>query len=368
MGGARWLPCLVAIVLAGCGEGEAPSIVVAARDLGPLEQSAAIRGRDGGYSGLFQGRSVWIYGDTILGVEDEDGSSWRNNSVSHTADLDAADGITGFIEPLSGAGVPLALFPQTEAEQAFNQAHSGPDCQDPCGARWALWPGPIVEDPARDRALIIYSKIYGEPGEWNFHGVGMGIAVWPGLDQPVERPVVRPGSEHPTLLFAEGERIFESAAVVMGDLLYLFGCGGDDKECRLARVPLDSVHDRATWRFFAGDGAWSPDVDDAVGLFRAMDMSTVHWNRHLGAWLAVYSPPFENRVMIRTSPALTGPWSLPMEAFQTMAPGDDPDHFAYSGLGHGEYARDGGRFEYISYYRGTAPWAGEIRLVEIELP
>lgn len=41
--------------------------------------------------------------------------------------------------------------------------------------------------------------------------------------------------------------------------------------------------------------------------------------------------------------------------------------FAYSGLGHAEYAREGGRIEIVSYYRSTAPWQGEVRLVELAL-
>lgn len=350
-----------------CGEPEAPSIVARATDLGPLEQSAAIQGRDGGYSALLWGASVWVYGDSILSVEGEDGSSWRNNTWSQTADLDASDGITGFSEVTDSLGAPRELFPQTDAERAFNTAHSGPDCTDPCGARWALWPGPLVWDPDGDRALIVYSKIYGEPGEWNFHGVGTGIAVWRGLDQPVERPEVRPGAEHPTLIWGENDLNLASAAVVKDGMLYLFGCGGDDKRCKLGRAPLAQVHDATAWTYFAGGDAWSADSDDAVDLFSAMDMTTVHYNDYLGAWVAFYSPPFENRIMMRTAPALTGPWSRPMHATDTLAPTDDPNHFAYSGLGHAEYTRDGGRIEYVSYYRSTQPWFGEIRLVELEL-
>jgi hypothetical protein len=229
-----------------------------------------------------------------------------------------------------------------------------------------LWPGPIVEDAARSRALIVYTLIYGEPGEWNFRGLGMGIAVLTGFESPVERPVVNPDADHPTVLFTADEPQFSSAAVVHDDNLYLFGCGGAGKDCRLARVPVAEVLDRRAWRYYAGDGLWSTEPQAAVALFSAMDMTTVHWNERLARWVAFYSPPFENRVMLRTAPDLTGPWSPPMRAFE--APADDPEHFAYSGLGHAEYARGGGRFEYVTYYRGTAPWQGEIRLVEVELP
>ena len=41
--------------------------------MGPLQASPSIQGRDGGYSGVFAGRSVWLYGDTVLSFEGEDG-------------------------------------------------------------------------------------------------------------------------------------------------------------------------------------------------------------------------------------------------------------------------------------------------------
>lgn len=353
---------------AACSGSEAPTIVASAVDLGRLEQSAAIQGRDGGYSAQVFARSVWIYGDSILSLTGEDGSSWRNNTWSHTPDLDASDGLTGFVESTDEAGAPRELFGQTEAERAFNEAHRGPDCQEsPCGARWALWPGPIVWDPVGERALIVYTKIYGEPGPWNFHGIGTGIAVWSGLDQPVQRPVVRPDAEHPTLLWSEQELNLGSAAVVEDGMLYLFGCHGRSKACKLGRAPLDAVHEREAWRYYAGAESWSADADDAVGLFEAMDMTSVHWNAYVQAYVAFYSPPFENRVMLRTAPALIGPWSAPMHAFDALAPTDNPDGFAYSGLGHAELQADNGRVEYVSYYRGTQPWFGEIRLVRVEL-
>lgn len=361
------------VFVAGCKSDEpaAQFVVEQVRELGALPQPASIRGRDGGYSGRFAGRSVWLYGDTILAFAGEDGTSWRNNTASTTTDLDASDGLTGFVEQTDAKGAPREFFPQTATEAAFNHAHSevllGKDgCTQPCGARWALWPGPLVEDAARQRALIVYTKIYGEPGAWNFHSVGMGIATWAGHDQPVLRPEVAPGAEHPTLLFGQKEQNFASAAVVQGEDVYLFGCHGQDKGCRLARVPLAQVHVRAAWRFYAGGDVWSVELADAKALFAAMDMTSVHYNAHLGQWLAIYSPPFDNRVVGRTAPQLTGPWSAAVTLATAQAP-YQAGEYAYSGLGHAELARDGGRVEIISYYRSTAPWQGEVRLVELTL-
>jgi hypothetical protein len=362
----------LALLLGACRQLPAATFTLGqARELGPMPQSQAIKGRDGGYSGRFGGRSVWLFGDTILAFAGEDGTSWRNNTASITADRDAAGGIDGFSEATDAKGAPREFLPQTAEEQAFNFAHSevlrGKDqCEEPCGARWALWPGPIVEDADRGRALIVYTKIYGEPGEWNFHSVGIGLATWAGLDKPVERPEISPGAPHPTLLFQQNEPSFGSAAVVKDGYLYLFGCHGSDKACRLARSPLDKVLQRPAWSFYAGAARWATRPEEAAALFAGMDMTSVHWSSYLQSWIAVYSPPFDNRLMMRTALQLVGPWSEPVKVVDAVAPYKG-DEFAYSGLGHAEYARDGGRFEYVSYYRSTAPWQGEIRLVELAL-
>jgi hypothetical protein len=67
---------------------------------------------------------------------------------------------------------------------------------------------------------------------------------------------------------------------------------------------------------------------------------------------------------MRTAEAPEGPWSAGRELFQAE-PADEG--FVYCGLGHAELQREDGRYEYVSYYRGTGDWTGEIRLVEVEV-
>ena len=138
------LPLLV-LILPGC---DRPAVEVTdVVDLGALETTSAVKARDGGYSGTFRGRSVWLYGDTILSLAGEDGSAWRDNSWSWTDDADGADGITGFTEPVDALGAPCELFPETADEAAYNDAHrdqdvdgdGASDCEEPCGGREVLW-------------------------------------------------------------------------------------------------------------------------------------------------------------------------------------------------------------------------------------
>lgn len=365
------LPLLACIACAACDDRPPPSVrTLAARDLGRLETSAKIRGRDGGYSALAFGRSVWLYGDSILASPGDDGGTWRNNTMSHTADLDARDGLTGFTDRADPGGGPIEFIPRTDEEAAFNRDHAqdadGQCRKTPCGARYALWPTALVSDSPRNRALAFYLKIYGEPGEWNFHSEGYSVATWAGLDQPPVRPHIaaRPDLD-PTLLFGRDEPAFGSAALVEGDDLYVYGCeGGFTKPCKLARVPLAEVLDRTKWRYWDGT-TFSPDLGAAKSLFDGHTMLSVHASPAAGGFLAVYSRPLDDHIYLRTAPRPEGPWSGEALAVTTMKSADGSA--TYGGMAHAELAREGGRFEYVSYYRSTGPFAGEVRMVEVEL-
>ncbi len=218
------------------------------------------------------------------------------------------------------------------------------------------------------RALAFYVKIYGEPGEWNFYTLGFGIAVWDDPEQAPTRPEVSPGTDEPTLLFTDEAHGFGAAAMVVDDDLYAYSCEPASsvwgKPCRLARVPLADVLDRGAWRFWDGDD-WSTDPDEAATLFEGNSQLSVHFNPHLEAYLAVHVDGMNDDVVLRTAPAPEGPWSE--QEFAFAAEPAHGDGFVYCGVGHDELMGDGGRLEYVSYYRGTADWEGEIRLVEVEV-
>ncbi len=143
-------------------------IVVQANDLDTIGTNPKILGRDGGYSGVFGGFAVWIYGDTFLANPNAQGQTLISDSWAFTADLNAPGGITGFQEREDSVGAPSMLLQLTAAEQAFNAAHQGSSCEQPCGARWALWPGAIVADPARNRALVFYQLVSARARQFQF--------------------------------------------------------------------------------------------------------------------------------------------------------------------------------------------------------
>ena len=359
----RWTAIgVLAVGLVGC---RAPGPeVVSAVEIGTLEQSEAIDGRDGGGSALAWGRSVWVYGDTVLTVPDEQGRNWHHNSYSITDDLDASDGITGFVEPLDSAGAPQHFIPPSPAEQAFNDAHYGDDClEEPCGARYAVWPSEPFFDEARDRALVFYGLIYAEPGDFNFSGVGQSLAIWDDPDGRPVRPVIDPEAEHPDLLFGPDDPAWGTASAIVDDLLYTFACDGDDgpgHRCRLARVGVESIHQRSAWQFWTADG-WSADMGAADVLFEGAPIMSLSWSRFLDAWLVVYSAPFASEIVGRTASELTGPWSREGVLYDA---GDDAP---YDAMHHPEYEEGDGRVQYITYSRHTSGWFGtEFPIIRVE--
>jgi hypothetical protein len=338
--------------------------VVSAEEVGVVGQNDTIQGRDGGGSAMVFGRSVWTYGDTVLNVEDEWGRTWHHNSVSFTDDVDAGDGVGGFEEPVDAAGAPRHLIPPTTSEQAFNDAHWGDDCRaEPCGARWAVWPGTPVWDSDRERALILYGLVYAEPGDMNFAGMGESIAEWTDPDRDPVRPVVDPDAEHPDALWGPGEDEPGVTANIVDDRLVSFACPqeGIDRPCRLASAPLDHIWDATAWQWWDGS-AWGPR-DKAKTLFEGAPIMAVTWNAYLDAWLVVYSPPIAGAIYARTAPEITGPWSEAVKLY-TVA-GDAP----YDAQQHPELEEQDGKVQYVTYSRATGDsWFGsEFPLVRIEL-
>ena len=370
---------ILSVTLCACGifdkddnpeKGPPPDVwVKSATDLGVLETHSSITMRDGGYSTVFNGHSVWLYGDTFLDDENSDGYSLLSNTWSWTDNFDVNNEITGFQERLDDADKPQELLTLTDIEQAFNDLHNGENCEEqPCGARWALWPADIVVDPLTNWAYVFYQKVYAEPGDFNFDRVGHSVALWKEFDTTPERTVFNRVEQHPTLLFGKSEPSFGSAVLLVDNMLYVYGCDIDGlvKPCRLARVSVADVLDINAWTYYAGEGNWSIDLTDAKAIFNGNDIMSVFYNPFSQRYIALFSQPLDAETRLRTSTSPQGPWSKPVIVFDAKKPNNDTG-WVYDALAHPEFTEDDSSILYVTYSRQTGFLQAEVRVVKVEL-
>jgi len=87
-----------------------------------------------------------------------------------------------------------------------------------------------------------------------------------------------------------------------------------------------------------GSGNWSSQLADAVPVFNGDGILSVAWNNYLQQYIAVFSEPFSQNVLMRTAPSPEGPWSVAVVAFMAMQPDFGNVYDAHA---HPEYDADG---------------------------
>jgi non-specific serine/threonine protein kinase/serine/threonine-protein kinase len=334
---------------AKAGEHRKSLIVKSVREVGVVADGSASC-----LSGLFGGRSVWVF--TGFGA-----SRWQQR-WAWTNDTDASDGIALHAPGRYQSG-NHELLPLTADEKAFNDAAGSADA-----GKWLVSPGPIVADPERNRAFVTYLKELAGPENKR---VGWSIAVWEHPDSVPVRPVVRPGTAYPTLLFQGDEPGLRAGALVEDGFLYLYAANWT--HVRVARAPLEDVLDRDAWRFYAGETAgekwvrdWTRAANIAEGRIATIGTMSVSWNEHLQKYLVVSGFPASTGggIVIRTADRPEGPWL----SDEVILEGLPPRLSGNNGMmAHTEFARDGGRIQYMTYSHPTGIMRRDVRLLEVVL-
>jgi hypothetical protein len=100
-----------------------------------------------------------------------------------------------------------------------------------------------------------------------------------------------------------------------------------------------------------------------VPVFDGAPLMSVHFSAYLGAFVAFYMVPTTSRMALRLAPRPEGPWSGPL-TFADGLPALDGS-WDYALIAHPELAREGGRVEYLTYFRPGIFLDGTIVLVEV---
>ncbi|MDQ1689383.1 MAG: hypothetical protein QOK42_2358 [Frankiaceae bacterium] len=382
---------LVAVALvadnAAAAHRGAPAFMTSSTQLGPLRQNprvaivpGALPGRDNASSVAAGGKSYWFFGDTFINAP----LSAVNNSAAVTTDLDGTDGITVLSSNLKTddpVGAPVAAIAKTARELGFEKQHASTSCAGSrdsyCGSQFAHWPGAAVLDAARHRLLVLTTKIcrFGLTGcQTGFTGtvIGGGVTAVDLRTGAVTRlaikhqePYFSPEGIDRTLLFPSTTFFGGTAWTEAGFLYSAQACDPYTFGCALARVPLASVDDRATWRFYRGSRGGVPTWSaQSAGAPRILSTGaaggTIQWAPAMKSYLAIYTVPYASDVVYRTAPHAWGPWSAANRLITTMAPqGEVPNYAAFA---HPEYSTDGGLTQYVTYYHSGY---GELELVKV---
>lgn len=341
--------------------------VMSVTQLGTVTQNPVIYGRDGTFSALVNGKSVWTFGDTPMSVSGVLGNFWDDNSLSWTTNLDASQGINLNHDLLDNTGAPAEFLPYLPWESQFNYEHDNNHCTaQPCGAQFAMWDGPVINDPARNRVLFYYYELFrGVKGMTGWDTVGTGIAVYtPG--KGITRPIENPGTKYPTLMWHGKDQPYNAGALVVGDILYSYGCKGGFlvENCMVAQVPLANALDIKQWTYYAGNNTWSTNPSDAVIIFQGgAAANQVFYSPYLGEYMNIYNPALNNDMYYIVSSTPWGPWSAPTLLFNGEMPYKGSVN--YTGQAHVEFAQGNGQTQYVTYAHPTGFLREDLPLVQV---
>jgi len=334
-----------------------------------VQQNPVIDGRDGTYSLAINGYSYWAFNDTAMSQANASGENFFSNSLSWSTSLSAANGIYLNADQVDSSGLPTQFIPFTPDEAAFNAEHAGKPCAvKPCGEGLALWPGPIVYNPANQQVIIPFGEIVRGGPISGFKSEGAGIAIGtinPDGSFAMTRPTQSTGA-NPALLWQKGVQAFTDESFLYNGYYYAYG--GKNvfvtTEDLLARVPVDQILNLSAWTYYAGKETWTTNVKQAKPVFDgSASGSSVFFDQYLNLWVAIFSGNYSNDIYYAVANAPEGPWSASTLLY-TGLPGYE-GNADYAGRAHPEFSPDGGMTEYVSYVQDTGFLAQDLPLIQV---
>ena len=292
-------------------------------------------GADAAYSiPIPNGRSVWIFGDTLYGdrrVVSGDEPRMVRNSIG----VSTCDHSTWKVEYVIRRG-------EKEQTQDFFQAqHKGT-------WYWAL-DGFFFRDDLWVTLLCIREVPKTTSAALGFETCGADLARVSSLEKDPQQWSIK---YFP--LVSEGVHAYPSAtAVVEGDYVYIFALyEAGLRPMLLTRIPLDGLNSPAEHlQYLTKDGRWKAGltpVDAMQVMTRGNTEMTVRFHPGHKRWIAVMNHPklFSDEILARTAPRLEGPWSEGKLVYRVPEmrkgrPGYDKDTFCYAAKEHPEFRQPG---------------------------
>lgn len=291
-------------------------------------------GADDAYSiPLPDGRDVWIFGDTLYGdkrlvtgdeprmVHNSIGISTCNNGqwkIDYTIHRDAKGDPDSFFKPQQNNGTYYWALDGVEHDHE-------------------LW----------ITLLCIRNMPNSNAFALGFEMCGTDMARVTGLK---EDPQYWKISYFP--LVPESVHANPSASTLIeDDYLYIYTLYEQASRPQiLTRIPLKGLGDPKTNLLYLGsDDLWHDGIEPAkakIIMGKGASEMSVRYHPDVKKWIAVLVDPqmFSDKVLLRTSPNLTGPWTdgeviYRIPELQKNSPGYDSDTFCYAGKEHPEFEK-----------------------------
>jgi hypothetical protein len=324
-----------------------------------MKNDVGVTGADGATSTLLpSGDSLWVFGDTIEGPF----------TTVHGLDLTKYRSNTG------------AVTPRQAASQGINQYHflTTADGKRPR----QLIPFAPAEDPSRHRVWGIHGTCVGSRLYLFYHRItllegvdvfvnfkldGMGIARADVSKLEFERLTAPDGSHE---LWKGDVPTFGVFTQQLENYLYLWGSLATGMH--LARTRPEAIEDLTAYEYLVNAPTsarpdvkpeWSRTFAATASLFDSVpNEMSASYNHHLKQYVAFHSLHREPRIVMRTAPNITGPWSKPHSVYRPTN-GKEGD-LIYAAKEHPELASDSGRVLYLTFVNSST-YAPE--LVELTL-
>jgi len=290
------------------------------------------QGADAAYSiPLPDGRDVWIFGDTLYGAQRVvSGNDPRmvHNSLGISTCSDGQWKLR-YILRHDAKGQPLSFFSPADHAHWY----------------WAL-DGFYANGDLWVTLLCIRHSTTPAPAGMDFETCGSDLAQISGLNRDPQHWQL---TIHP--LVPGGVKAYPSATtVVHNGYAYLFALYENSTHPLLAtRIPLAGLNDPAAHLEYLGDDdAWHPGFDPAHAkqvMSQGSPELSIRYHPELRQWISVSFDPttFSDRIILRTAPNLTGPWTDLRDATtlyrvpeMQAGPKHDKNIFCYAGKEHPE--------------------------------
>ncbi len=284
-------------------------------------------GADGAYSlPISSSRTLWLYGDTCIGKVVE-GKRVAETMVTSTVAIQEGmgkDAKVRFFIRHGEDGKPAAILTPKNEKGWFWLRH-----------------GALVGE----RLYLFLAQIdkTNDPGVFGFRQIGQWIGVIPNpQDEPLSWCIDQ--LEVPaTILTSTRELSFGSAVLESDGFLYIYGTDQDfsspthDRYLVVARAPVESVTDFATWRFY-NEGRWDPDYHACSPLVGGMATEcSVSFLPKFGCYALVYTElGMSPKILVRSAPTPWGPWSEATTVYECPETRIGKDVFCYAAKAHPE--------------------------------